>query len=282
MNENLKAERDNALLFVNIGEEMFNNKSYEEAINYCNMALNQFPDLKEAHILLYKIYKAINRTIELNKTVEFLKKEFSDDEEIHKLLSELNQEKQTKESEQTKQEVKEGKNEVEEKKTETIEKPIEGNRIKEEPKIEEVKQQKIKQEENNLQMDEGEKVLSADETENLLDKALSEINSIKGVLGSIIIEEYGIIIKEKTAKGLDAEIAAALFSTIFTVSEDAVSKIDLGSMERIFIEIGKIRIYLFKGNGYILGIFTEEIVKIGLIHVKAKQLLRNIKKVLGV
>ena len=125
-------------------------------------------------------------------------------------------------------------------------------------------------------------MLSADQTENLLDNALSEINKIKGVLGSIIIEESGIIIKEKTVEGLDAEVASALFSTIFYVSEDSIEKLNLGQIDRVFIEIGKVRVYLFKGNGYIIGIFTEEIVKIGLIHVKAKQLLRNIKKVLGV
>ena len=124
-------------------------------------------------------------------------------------------------------------------------------------------------------------VMSADQAENLLNNALEEINEIKGVLGSIIIEESGIIIKDKVTKGLDAEIAAALFSTIFMVSEDSVGKIQLGLMDRIFIEVGKIRIYLFKGDGYIVGIFTEEIVKIGLIHVKAKQLIRDIKKVLG-
>ncbi|MDD3804317.1 MAG: roadblock/LC7 domain-containing protein, partial [bacterium] len=123
-------------------------------------------------------------------------------------------------------------------------------------------------------------ILSANETENLLDSALEEINKINGVLGSIIIEESGLIIRSKVIENLDPEITAALFSTIFYVSEDSIAKVDLGMIDRVFIEIGKVRIYLFKGNGYILGIFTEEIVKIGLILIKAKQLLKNIKQVL--
>jgi len=99
-------------------------------------------------------------------------------------------------------------------------------------------------------------------------------------LGSIIIEESGLVIRAKILENLDPEITSALFSTIFSVSEDSINKTELGLIDRIFIEIGKVRIYLFKGNGYILGIFTEEVVKIGLILIKAKQLLKNIKQVL--
>lgn len=258
MNENLKAERDSALLFVSLAEEFLNNGSYEEAVNYCNMALSQFPDMKEAMIMLYKTYMKSGDNDNLNSIAEQLKTSFPDDEQVKDIP---------------------GKDNAPQAQAEHVnaETAPAGTAEPEKPQPADLSsitaQPEMSAEENE--------VMSADQAENLLDNALEEINAIKGVLGSIIIEESGIIIKDKVTKGLDAEIAAALFSIIFMVSEDSVGKIQLGLMDRIFIEVGKIRIYLFKGDGYIVGIFTEEIVKIGLIHVKAKQLIRDIKKVLG-
>ncbi len=231
INDNIKAEKESVLIFVSLAEEFFKNNSFDEAINYCKMALHQIPDLQEAKDLLSKCYEKTG-----NKN------------ELAELQGEI--------------------------------KPSEPETV---PAEDENKpgQNDIIEEEKNENEDERD-FLNADQTESLLDNALTDINDIKGVLGSIIIEESGIIIREKTVKGLDAEIASALFSTIFYVSEEAIEKLNMGTIDRIFIEIGKVRVYLFKGNGYIIGIFTEEIVKIGLIHVRARQLLKNIKEVLGV
>ncbi len=253
MNENLKAERDSALLFVSLAEEFLNNDSYEEAVNYCNMALSQFPDMKEAMVMLYKTYMKSGDNASLSRIAEQLQKNFPDDEQVKGILGAGMQAQAEAEPAGTK--------------SAETEKPQMAD-------LSSITAEPPKSADDSV-------VMSADQAENLLNNALEEINEIKGVLGSIIIEESGIIIKDKVTKGLDAEIAAALFSTIFMVSEDSVGKIQLGLMDRIFIEVGKIRIYLFKGDGYIVGIFTEEIVKIGLIHVKAKQLIRDIKKVLG-
>lgn len=263
MNENLKAERDSALLFVSLAEEFLNNGSYEEAVNYCNMALNQFPDLKEAMMMLARTYSRMDDKPSLTAVIEKLKAGYADDEQVKALLEGLG-------SEQPQQQ------------TAAVQpsaQPETPPEIK--PQSEPIAESLQNIPPDETVQEETSEVISADEAESMLNNALNEINEIKGVLGSIIIEEAGIIIKEKVTKGLDAEVAAALFSTIFMVSEDSVSRIQLGLMDRIFIEVGKVRIYLFKGSGYIVGIFTEEIVKIGLIHVKAKQLIRDIKKVLG-
>ncbi|MDY6787912.1 MAG: roadblock/LC7 domain-containing protein [candidate division WOR-3 bacterium] len=235
MDDNMRTEKDSVKVFVGLAEEFFRNDAYEQAINYCKMALYQVPDMEEAKELLIKCYE---KTGEKDKIAELRAppretEQKPHEEETERELSPDDQEHQG------------------------VEEPEEVH-------------------------EEEQEVLSADQTEDRLESALSDINSIKGVLGSIIIEESGIIIKEKTVEELDAEIASALFSTIFSVCEDSVEKLELGEVNRVFIEIGKVRIYLFKGNGYIIGIFTEEIVKIGLIHVRAKQLLKNIKEVLGV
>lgn len=270
MNENLKAERDSALLFVSLAEEFLNNGSYEEAVNYCNMALNQFPDLKEAMIMLARTYSSMDDKPSLTAVIEKLKAGYEDDEQVKALLEGLGSEQpQQQQAAAEKPQVQQT----------AAEQPSAQPEIKPQPEPIAESLQNIPPDETV--QEETSEVISADEAENMLNNALNEINEIKGVLGSIIIEEAGIIIKEKVTKGLDAEVAAALFSTIFMVSEDSVSRIQLGLMDRIFIEVGKVRIYLFKGSGYIVGIFTEEIVKIGLIHVKAKQLIRDIKKVLG-
>jgi len=253
VDDNMRTEKDSVKVFVGLAEEFFRNDAYEQAINYCKMALHQVPDMEEAKQLLIKCYE---------KTGE--------EEKIAELRGT---------SPETEQKPHEGETERDHRPDEQIEE-AEG------PGEPEEQEEPVKQEEPEHQgveeQEEEHEVLSADQTEDRLDSALSDINSIKGVLGSIIIEESGIIIKEKTVAELDAEIASALFSTIFSVCEDSIEKLELGEVNRVFIEIGKVRIYLFKGNGYIIGIFTEEIVKIGLIHVRAKQLLKNIKEVLGV
>ncbi|HAV92176.1 TPA: hypothetical protein DCW38_03230 [candidate division WOR-3 bacterium] len=256
MSENMKVDKDSISLLVALAEDFYNNDSFIESINYCNMILSQFPDLKDAEILLLKCYKKLDDKESFFVLYEKLIKLYPDDESIKQISSG----KETKSEEKMPEEPK-----AEAKINEPV-KPI---------------QEEIKSVIHPVKQDIGSAaVLTADETENLLDSALEEINRINGVLGSIIIDESGLIIRSKVIENLDPEITAALFSTIFYVSEDSISKVNLGLIDRVFIEIGKVRIYLFKGNGYIIGIFTEEIVKIGLILIKAKQLLKNIKQVL--
>uniref|UniRef100_A0A7C3N965 Roadblock/LAMTOR2 domain-containing protein n=1 Tax=candidate division WOR-3 bacterium TaxID=2052148 RepID=A0A7C3N965_UNCW3 len=241
MNEGMKVDRDSVSLIIMIAEDLFKNKALNESINYCKLILSEFPDIKDAKVLLYKSLKELNDPSSTDILNELLK-EFPDDPLVKSLAEPV---------------VSEISNKVEVKKDESnIEQKGEFQKI------------------------EKDNVITANETENLLDRSLEEINSINGVLGSIIIEESGLVIRAKILENLDPEITSALFSTIFSVSEDSISKTELGLIDRIFIEIGKVRIYLFKGNGYILGIFTEEVVKIGLILIKAKQLLKNIKQVL--
>ncbi|MEO0234158.1 MAG: roadblock/LC7 domain-containing protein [candidate division WOR-3 bacterium] len=236
MNEGMKVDRDSISLIIMIAEDLYKNKAFNETINYCKLILSEFPDIKDAKVLLYKSLKELNDP-SATEVLNQLLNEFPDDPAVISLAQPVN---------------------------------VENVGISKNPEIKNEELQKI----------EKDNVITANEAENLLDRSLEEINSINGVLGSIIIEESGLVIRAKILENLDPEITSALFSTIFSVSEDSISKTDLGLVDRIFIEIGKVRIYLFKGNGYILGIFTEEVVKIGLILIKAKQLLKNIKQVL--
>ena len=290
---NIGSERESVLVFVSLAEEFFKNGSFEEAINYCKMALQQIADLKEAKLLLYKCFLKLGLDKDADNMKIELISENPDDKEVQALFNDveesIDEEKEIENEASVPDIINEPKHELVKSVDEAEEKiksedNTQSTDIPNMPKHELVEAVDKAEEEikSGTQEVSDAEMLSADQTENLLDNALSEINKIKGVLGSIIIEESGIIIKEKTVEGLDAEIASALFSTIFYVSEDSIEKLNLGQIDRVFIEIGKVRVYLFKGNGYIIGIFTEEIVKIGLIHVKAKQLLRNIKKVLGV
>lgn len=247
MSENMKVDRDSISLLVMLAEDFYDNDAFVESINYCNMILAQFPDIKDAQIILLKSYKKMNDENSFNELYSNLIKKYPDDSQLISMFQKASSPAPS---------------------------------IAEEPKSEQVKSSESKPPVLQNRNIESNVVLSADETETLLDKALGEINSINGVLGSIIIEESGLIIRSKVIENLDSEITAALFSTIFYVAEDSIQRIELGMIDRVFIEVGKVRIYLFKGNGYILGIFTEEIVKIGLILIKAKQLLKNIKQVL--
>jgi len=246
VNDNLRADKDSAMMFVSLAEDFLNNNSLTEAEEYCSLALTQFPDLQEAKDLL-------DRIKERQKTTE---------PAVSEQKTEANSLQPAAPA-------------VEDKKVE-VSPPVE------EPKSEKNEMDDMQKERDTIigQAKTEDRMLSANETDTLLDRALSEINNLNGVLGSIIIEESGLIIKSNMIQNLDPEITAALFSTIFMVSEDSISKIEIGVIDRIFMEVGKVRIYLFKGNGYILGIFTEEIVKIGLVLVKAKHLLKNIKQVL--
>jgi len=241
LNEGMKVDRESLSVFIMIAEDLYKNKAYNEAITYCKMILSEFPDIKDAKILLYKSLKGLNDPTALNVLNELLN-EYPDDQQIKSFVEPVEK--------------------LEENKPEKKEETISSVNLEVMEKIEK------------------ENIITANETESLLDRSLGEINKVNGVLGSIIIEESGLVVKSKMIENLDPEITSALFSTIFLVCEDSIGKTDLGPIDRIFIEIGKVRIYLFKGNGYILGIFTEEIVKIGLILIKAKQLLKNIKQVL--
>lgn len=247
MNDNIRADRDSAMMFVSLAEDFLNNNSLNEAEEYCNLALSQFPDLQEAQELLARIKERQGSPEPSAEAPHNAPEPESPSPAVNTPLPQA-------------------KAETEEKKEKEPAEPVKPASA---PAADIIGQARSE-----------DRMLSANETEDLLDNALSDINNLNGVLGSIIIEESGLIIKSSMIQNLDPEITAALFSTIFIVSEDSMSKVDIGDIDRIFIELGKVRIYLFKGNGYILGIFTEEIVKIGLVLVKAKHLLKNIKQVL--
>ncbi|MDD3804109.1 MAG: hypothetical protein PHW02_06995, partial [bacterium] len=82
MSENMRVDRDSISLLVALAEDFYNNDSFIEAINYCNMILSQFPDLKDAEILLLKCYKKLNDESSFNALSEKLLKLYPDDKAL--------------------------------------------------------------------------------------------------------------------------------------------------------------------------------------------------------
>ncbi len=115
--------------------------------------------------------------------------------------------------------------------------------------------------------------------EKELQSILSAMDNTKGVMGLLLLSEEGFLITSRLYQKIKIDSTVMLLSGICMTADNSLKKSEMGQLQRGVIEIGKGRIYIFRGNGYYLVLISDDSVKMGLILIKIKKIVSKINEV---
>lgn len=109
-----------------------------------------------------------------------------------------------------------------------------------------------------------------------LRKILSDLKSVDGVTGIILISPEGLPMASELPEAIDPELFSATAITVYASCEKTMTGIDLGKPSMISIEADEGKIFLVNCKEGILGVLTDNKVNLGLLRI---MLSRTSKKV---
>jgi len=110
---------------------------------------------------------------------------------------------------------------------------------------------------------------------------LKEINEDEKILGSLLIDETGLLIAEDLKITIDVEGTSAMIAAIFSEVNDVIKKIKLGSFEYMFFDFPKGRLFSFMHSPLIFIILCSKDIEFGFPIIKGKEAFEKLKKNLG-
>ncbi len=110
----------------------------------------------------------------------------------------------------------------------------------------------------------------------LLLKEFNEKN--EEILGSLLIDETGILIAEEIKVPIDVEGTSAMISSVQTEVDEAVKKINFGLIEYIFFDFPKGRLLLLSSKPILFIALASKNIETGLLLMLSKETFEKIKK----
>ncbi|MFH1709215.1 MAG: hypothetical protein ABIF71_15030 [Planctomycetota bacterium] len=102
---------------------------------------------------------------------------------------------------------------------------------------------------------------------------LREFRGIEGVLGSILIDNYGLIIAEDVEGAIDSDLLAAVLTNMLrTIKQHAAPSV-FGDFRDGFVETDSINFHLYNIKDIELVVFSNAATRLGLLEMKVKSFL---------
>jgi len=103
-----------------------------------------------------------------------------------------------------------------------------------------------------------------------MDRLLSEMNKVPGVIGSFVVAPDGIIVASDFTTDVNDELMGALTSSIINATEKATRKMELGTLHGFIVETEQNRL-LFQVSraGFLVCLATPE-ANLGLLRVELR------------
>lgn len=103
-----------------------------------------------------------------------------------------------------------------------------------------------------------------------MDRLLSELNKVPGVIGTFIVAPDGIIVASDFASDINDELMGALTSSIINTTEKASRKMDLGTLQGFIIETDRHRIFFQATRSGFLVCLSGPDANLGLLRVELR------------
>jgi len=103
-----------------------------------------------------------------------------------------------------------------------------------------------------------------------MERLLSEINKIPGVIGSFVVASDGIIVASDFTTEINDELMGALTSSIINSTEKASRKMELGSLQGFIIETDRNRIFFQATRSGFLVCLAGPDSNLGLLRVELR------------
>ncbi len=114
-----------------------------------------------------------------------------------------------------------------------------------------------------------------------LKKVLSNLKSVDGVTGIILISPEGLPITSDLPEAVDPDLFSATAITVYAACEKTMMGIDFGKPFMISIEADEGKIFLVNCGDGILGVLAEERVNLGLLRIMLGRTSKKVKDTLS-
>lgn len=118
----------------------------------------------------------------------------------------------------------------------------------------------------------------APKMKTVIEKNLSEIREISGVLGSILINKEGLTIGSSAVSGaeLDMELVGALSLSIYKATNNAAASLAQGSLNQITLQTKEQLLTIFNSEEFILTTVMQKNANLGLVRLENGRCIKRI------
>lgn len=102
---------------------------------------------------------------------------------------------------------------------------------------------------------------------------LGKFRSVDGVQGSILIDNYGLIIAEDIKDTVDGELLAAVLTNILRTIKQHSGPADFGTFSNGFVETDGLNMHLYSIKDVELVLFSTPKTRLGLLEMKVKKFI---------
>jgi len=113
-------------------------------------------------------------------------------------------------------------------------------------------------------------------------RVLSGLYEIDEVLGTILSDETGLLIAENVRVNIDTEDTGALLSSIYTETVSTLERLNLGGFDYIIFEFPRGVVLTLASPPIVLTVMCKKEVQEGLLLLKARGVMNELRKMLGV
>ncbi len=114
----------------------------------------------------------------------------------------------------------------------------------------------------------------------IIDKNLSEIKEIPGVIGSILINKDGLTIGSSLSQNteMDKELVGALSLSIYKATKNAINTLNQGSLNQVTLQTKDRIITIFNSDDFILTTVMQRTANLGLVRLENGRSIKRISE----
>lgn len=101
--------------------------------------------------------------------------------------------------------------------------------------------------------------------DQLYARGLADMRAVAGVLGAILVDQYGLVVASNLDPSFDEGLAGALMSNVYRATSTHALKLGVGQFEEGFIEGTDGNIHIVQFDDMIMTVFAKTDVKLGLL-----------------
>ncbi|MBN2014940.1 MAG: roadblock/LC7 domain-containing protein [Candidatus Altiarchaeota archaeon] len=112
----------------------------------------------------------------------------------------------------------------------------------------------------------------------MLEKILTDLNSVEGVTGSLVTGKDGLVIAQRAPAGVDVDLASAMTATIFGTGDRAIKELKQGEIVQGMLEGTAGKTLVIAGKDAILMVMTSPRVNLGLVRIEMTRCIKEIEE----
>ena len=114
-----------------------------------------------------------------------------------------------------------------------------------------------------------------------MQKTLSELNKLRGVLGSLLVDRDGIVIASDLKSEINEGAFGAVASSVLSGLKRALERMALGNFRRYIVTGRSARIAMYQVGHTVLLLLMEKDVNLGMITLEIRETIEELEQKLS-